>query len=190
MQVVSALVAGGAALTTHSAKAGTRLLINHSPEPASNIAVSVGEDVAVVGGVALTLLNPVVALVVFTLLLIAIWLIFPRLWRAGRATVWLIWHKLKMPGQSSGEAKAASLPSEMSDELRDLLRIQTTITDKEVAASLRCLSAKCKGVQGLKPNLNGLLVFTRFPRDVISVPPARWGTGFIKSPLRGCDHHP
>lgn len=184
LQVVSALVAGGAALTTHSAKAGTRLLINHSPEPASNIAVSVGEDVAVVGGVALTLLNPVVALVVFSLLLIAIWLLFPRLWRSGRATLWLIWHKLKMPGQSPGESKVAALPCEMSDDLRDLLRFQTTITEKEVAASLRCLTARCKGIQGLKPNLNGLLVFARFPQQVYFSASRTLGDRVYEIPLR------
>ncbi len=184
MQVVSALVAGGAALTTHSAKAGTRLLINHSPEPASNIAVSVGEDVAVVGGVALTLLNPVVALIVFTLLLIAIWLIFPRLWRSGRATLWLIWHKLKMPGNSSGESKPMQLPCVLSDDLRDLLRFQTAITDKDVVASLRCLSAKCKGIQGLKPNLNGLLVFTRYPEHVYFSASRTLGDKVYQIPLR------
>ncbi|CAN5754551.1 hypothetical protein BH11VER1_BH11VER1_41740 [soil metagenome] len=184
MQVVSALVAGGAALTTHSAKAGTRLLINHSPEPVSNIAMSVGEDVAVVGGVALTLLNPVVALIVFTLLLIAIWLIFPRLWRSGRATLWLIWHKLKMPGKSSGESKPAPLPCEVSDDLRDLLRFQTAITDKEVAASLRCLSARCKGIQGLKPNLNGLLVFTHYPEHVYFSASRTLGDKVYQIPLK------
>lgn len=184
MQVVSALVAGGAALTTHSAKAGTRLFINHSPEPASNIAASVGEDVAVVGGVALTLLNPVVALIVFTLLLIALWLIFPRLWRSGKATLWLIWHKLKMPGKSSGESRLAQLPCEVSDDLRDLLRFQTAITDREVAASLRCLSGKCKGVNGLKSNLKGLLVFARHPEHVYFSASRTLGDKVYQIPLK------
>lgn len=166
VQVVSALVAGGAALTTHGAKAGTRLLINHSPEPISNIAMSVGEDIAVVGGVALTLLNPVAALIVFTAILIAIWLIFPRLWRSGRATLWLVLHKLKMPGKSSEESKVDELPCEVSADLCDLLRFQTSISDKEVATTLRCLSGKSKGINGLKSNLNGLLVFTHYPEHV------------------------
>lgn len=166
MQVVAALVAGGAALTTHSAKAGTRLLINHSPEPVSNIVMSVTEDATVVGGVALTLLNPVVALIVFSVILVAIWLVFPRLWRSGRATLWLVWHKLKMPGRSPVESKLAELPCEVSDELRDLLRFQTTINDVEVAATLRCLSGKCKEVNGLKTNLKGLLIFAHYPEHV------------------------
>ena len=53
LSVVTALLAGGVTLTTHGAKAGTRLLVNASPEPFSNVAVSLGEDVTVVGGLGL-----------------------------------------------------------------------------------------------------------------------------------------
>ena len=38
---------------SHSLKASTRLVVNTSPEPFSNIAVSAGENVLVVGAVAL-----------------------------------------------------------------------------------------------------------------------------------------
>lgn len=60
----SALIAaagGIVALVTHLAKATTRLAVNTSPEPASNIAVSVGEDVAVSGVFIVAVLNPWVA---------------------------------------------------------------------------------------------------------------------------------
>jgi hypothetical protein len=78
--------AGGSALTaaTHTIKAGSRLLINTSPEPFSNWTASVSEDVAVFGGLWLALAHPAVfigVLVVFILL--AIWLL-PKLWRAIR----------------------------------------------------------------------------------------------------------
>ena len=86
VQVIAGLLAGGAALTTHTAKAGTRLLVNHSPEPVSNVALSVGEDAAVVGGSFLVLLLPVVAFFATILVLVALWLILPRLWRALRAS--------------------------------------------------------------------------------------------------------
>jgi Domain of unknown function (DUF4126) len=81
MQVIAAMLAGGAALTTHTAKAGTRLLINHSPEPVSNVAMSVAEDAAVVGGSALIYVAPVVALVVFATILIVLWVLLPKLAR-------------------------------------------------------------------------------------------------------------
>src|SRR4051794_13576847 len=51
--VIVALLAGGASLMTHTAKSSTRLVSNASPEPFSNIALSLGEDAAVVGGLAL-----------------------------------------------------------------------------------------------------------------------------------------
>lgn len=53
-----AAAGGVVALLTHLAKATTRLAVNTSPEPVSNVAVSVGEDVAVAGTVAVALVNP------------------------------------------------------------------------------------------------------------------------------------
>lgn len=52
---------GAVALITHLAKATTRLAVNTSPEPASNIAVSLGEDTAIVGVVLLAIWYPWVA---------------------------------------------------------------------------------------------------------------------------------
>ncbi len=98
MQVIAGLLAGGAALTTHTAKAGTRLLINHSPEPASNIVASVAEDVAVVGGSALIFSHPVVALVVFSALLLVLWLLLPKVFRLLGRTFQMIrekWRSLR-----------------------------------------------------------------------------------------------
>ena len=84
VQLIAALLAGGAAFTTHTAKAGTRLLANHSPEPVSNVALSVTEDVAVAGGSFLVLLSPVVSFFVFGVLIIVLWMILPRMWRLLR----------------------------------------------------------------------------------------------------------
>jgi hypothetical protein len=63
-QVISLLLGGGAALMSHGAKAGTRAVVNASPEPFSNIAVSAGEDVVTGGLLLLALENPVGAVVV------------------------------------------------------------------------------------------------------------------------------
>src|SRR5205809_6995152 len=49
LTVIVALLAGGTSLVTHTAKAATRLTSNTSPEPFSNIALSFGEDAAVLG---------------------------------------------------------------------------------------------------------------------------------------------
>jgi hypothetical protein len=63
-------------------KAGSRLLINTSPEPFTNWAASITEDLAVIGGLWASLNHPwwfLGALVVF--LLVVAWLL-PRIWRA------------------------------------------------------------------------------------------------------------
>lgn len=67
-QVVSLLLGGGAALLSHGAKAGTRAMVNASPEPFTNIAVSTGEDVVTGGLLVLALANPVAAIVIAMLL--------------------------------------------------------------------------------------------------------------------------
>ena len=67
---ILAAAGGAAALTSHLVKGGLRLIINTSPEPASNIAVSVGEDVAVAGVTTLAVLNPGLALAIAALLLV------------------------------------------------------------------------------------------------------------------------
>ena len=60
-QVIALLLGGGAALMSHGAKAGTRAVVNASPEPFSNIAVSTGEDVVTGGLLVLAIANPVAA---------------------------------------------------------------------------------------------------------------------------------
>jgi hypothetical protein len=60
-QVVILLLGGGATLISHGAKAGTRAVVNASPEPVSNIVVSSGEDVVTGGALIATLLHPVAA---------------------------------------------------------------------------------------------------------------------------------
>lgn len=70
-QVASFLLGGGAALLSHGAKAGTRAMVNTSPEPFSNVAVSAGEDVATTGLLYLALTNPVAAVVIAVVLTVA-----------------------------------------------------------------------------------------------------------------------
>jgi len=64
VRLAALLVGGGVALSSHSAKAATRLAANTSPEPFSNIALSLAEDAVTFGGALLMAHNPVVILVV------------------------------------------------------------------------------------------------------------------------------
>ena len=89
-QVVAFLLGGGAALLGHGAKAGTRAVVNTSPEPFSNIAVSTIEDVVTFGGLWLALAYPGVALMAAVALIAICVLIVVASWRLiARARRWI-----------------------------------------------------------------------------------------------------
>ncbi|GAB4349038.1 MAG: DUF4126 domain-containing protein [Gammaproteobacteria bacterium] len=105
-QLAAALLGGGIAATTHLTKAGTRVLVNTSPEPFSNWALSIGEDIAVIGGLWAALHYPwafTVAAVAMVLLMI--WLL-PRLWR-GVQTVFRKLRSLFGGDKASSSASSA-----------------------------------------------------------------------------------
>ena len=79
--VIAALLGGTLAAGTHIAKTGTRALINSSPEPFSNIAASLAEDVSVIGGLMLAITHPITFLCLLALfVLLLVWLL-PKLIR-------------------------------------------------------------------------------------------------------------
>jgi len=82
--LAAAILGGTLAAGSHFTKAGSRALINTSPEPFSNWAASLTEDVAVGGLLWLAVAHPLAAaLVIGCAILLAIWLL-PKAWRAGR----------------------------------------------------------------------------------------------------------
>lgn len=82
VELSAALVGGSMAAGSHALKAGTRVVINTSPEPLTNWTASFSEDLIVIGGLWTALNHPLWflgALILFIGLLI--W-ILPKLWRA------------------------------------------------------------------------------------------------------------
>lgn len=71
LQVIAFILGGSGALLAHSGKAGARALVNTSPEPFSNVAVSTTEDVVTAGLLYLAYEYPLAA-VAIALLLIAV----------------------------------------------------------------------------------------------------------------------
>jgi hypothetical protein len=63
VRLAALLLGGGIALSSHSAKTATRLAANTSPEPFSNVALSLAGDAVTVGGTALMVHHPVAILV-------------------------------------------------------------------------------------------------------------------------------
>lgn len=83
---VIAAAGGTVALITHLAKASTRLAVNTSPEPASNVAVSVIEDTAVAGVVIVAISHPWLAAglaLVFLIVAVVVAVALARFVRSG-----------------------------------------------------------------------------------------------------------
>ncbi|MFJ8075903.1 DUF4126 domain-containing protein [Streptomyces sp. NPDC096176] len=69
-ELAAGAVGGSTALLSHLVKAGTRMAVNTSPEPFSNIAVSVAEDLGVAGIISFAVFNPVAAAIIAGALLV------------------------------------------------------------------------------------------------------------------------
>ena len=86
-EVAAAIVGGGLAAGSHFTKAGTRVIINTSPEPFSNWGASIGEDIMVFAGLWAALNHPILFLVLLILfILLMIWAL-PKLFRAIKKVV-------------------------------------------------------------------------------------------------------
>jgi Sec-independent protein translocase protein TatA len=87
VQFAALLLGGGIAATSHAAKAGSRVLINTSPEPFSNWTASITEDVVVIGGLWASLQHPVLFVVALVLFLVLVVWLLPKIWRALKRIV-------------------------------------------------------------------------------------------------------
>nr|WP_202445758.1 MULTISPECIES: DUF4126 domain-containing protein [unclassified Streptomyces] len=69
-ELAAGALGGTTALISHLVKAGTRMAVNTSPEPFSNIGVSIVEDLGVAGVITFAVFHPVAAAVVAGTLLV------------------------------------------------------------------------------------------------------------------------
>lgn len=105
IQVAAFIVGGGLAASSHAVKAGTRVMLNTSPEPVSNWTASVTEDVIVVGGLWAALNHPLIFLIVLAIIIaFTIWFL-PKLWSV-----------IKQVGRSLKAFFTSSKPSEIAGE--------------------------------------------------------------------------
>jgi hypothetical protein len=84
LRIVAFLLGGGLALSTHGTKATARAAANTSPEPFTNWALSLVEDVFAVGAVVLAVLHPFAILVIILIFLILLAWILPKVVRRLR----------------------------------------------------------------------------------------------------------
>jgi len=69
-ELAAGAVGGSTALMSHLMKAGTRMAVNTSPEPFSNVGVSVAEDLGAAGIITFAMFDPVAAAVLAGVLLL------------------------------------------------------------------------------------------------------------------------
>lgn len=81
VQAALALLCGGVAFAGHSSKAATRLLVNHSPEPVTNVVLSIAEDLFVPFGLWVTLKHPLVTTVFVGIFLVLFCWLAPKIFR-------------------------------------------------------------------------------------------------------------
>lgn len=81
VQAAAALLGGTFAAGSHVAKAGTRALINTSPEPVSNLTASFSEEAMLGGGLWLAFTHPLVFLGALGVFMLATVWMLSHLWR-------------------------------------------------------------------------------------------------------------
>jgi hypothetical protein len=163
LTVIVALLAGGTSLIAHIAKAATRLTSNTSPEPFSNIGLSLGEDAAVLGGLALIHFNPLLALVIFLIGIGAFFYFAPKILRAIKVKIWLAWKKLNGPADRNVPVQ---LPVALPARLASVFD-RENVLGETIAWTARCVSGRGRRIPA---NLFGALVATKEePRKLIFV---------------------
>ncbi len=81
LEFAAIIVGGGLATVAHVTKAGSRVVINMSPEPVTNWTASIVEDLAVFGGIWVALNHPWIFLVLLVLFLVLVAWLLPKIWR-------------------------------------------------------------------------------------------------------------
>jgi hypothetical protein len=139
-QVLAALMGGSVAFTSHSLKAGTRLVVNASPEPFSNIVLSTAEDGVVIAGTWLAMMHPIIAMVVVIVFLVAFWYSAPKFYRMLKAHAAGVWHRLvywRRRADEVGVSISRELPAFAHETW---LMVQRE--DEEVAWAVPCYSGR------------------------------------------------
>ena len=115
LEIAAGIMGGGLAATSHFTKAGSRAIINTSPEPFSNWGASFAEDFLVLAGLWTALNHPVLFLIFLTIfILFVIWML-PKIYRAIK----MIINKIQQLFSGNNENKTPLFDIEPSIKLGD-----------------------------------------------------------------------
>lgn len=140
--IVAGILGGGLAATSHATKAGTRMLINTSPEPFSNWTASIMEDLMVFAGLWTALNHPFLFLGLLVAFLLAMVWLLPKIWRL----IVVLYRKIARwfgggsevvaSPDAAGTAISMVQPQDLIDRLERLQRLRDSgaLTPEEFAA--------------------------------------------------------
>lgn len=121
-QAAAALLLGGLVTAgTHATKTGTRAIINMSPEPFSNWAASIFEDVLVLIGLLLALFKPAIFLIWLAAFGVFLIWFLPKIWR-GLKMLWARIQEMRGngPAPGTGLARTFTGPPDTSSSGTDI----------------------------------------------------------------------
>lgn len=113
-----ALFCGSIAFTGHTSKAATRLAANHSPEPFSNIALSLAEDLMVPAGLWLSFEHPEITIAVVSIFLSIFAWLSPKIFRLLKVS----WTALRTLIHRALGARPPQLPNVLPPEVQGTVR--------------------------------------------------------------------
>jgi hypothetical protein len=149
VKIIAVMLAGGVALTSHTAKAGIRLIANTSPEPFSNSVLSTIEDLGVFALIVLIITNPLLAAIIIAVLMILIIWQGPKLVGFVIFMMKAIYHKIRSINPGEKMINIELMPQLYNNYLDQLLEkseqvyltINTTFRDKKKGAGYLVVSA-------------------------------------------------
>lgn len=158
--VVIALLCGGVALSGHSTKAGLRLIVNHSPEPFSNIVLSLIEDGLVVVGTYVAIQYPYLMLIIVLLFLVAFCWFAPRAFRLIRiesSAIVALFKKLFVKIKHALLRDGHDDPSKFSNDempVDYVYHLRDELNRQDARTIIRCAAGK--GIRGLRHSIGYL----------------------------------
>lgn len=123
LSIAAGLLGGTLTAASHATKAGTRVLINTSPEPFTNIGASLAEDVVVFAGLWAALQHPVLFLLALVVFVVAVVWLLPRLVRGIKAVFLRIGRWLGLSSPRAPYPPAGAAVQKAQEHLAEVQRL-------------------------------------------------------------------
>ena len=112
-------------------------------------------------------------------------MVFPRLLRLIRSTLWLVWNKIRMPGSLEFGGGKADLRAQVPVDILGLLAVKSDTAEHDVAWTVECFSGKSKGMRGVRPNMKTLVVARKSGDPLLLVLRGLFRDQLVALPLEG-----